>query len=152
MKHRRVLIVAALALTIGACGGGAQPAGGSGSGGAGEGDVVLTVYEGSKIVHEWTLAELRDQLEFVTLEIDGDQQNGPRLLDVLAASGAAGWTTAEVLGKGESRAFDVGVEVSSTEVDDGWILDVTNRGTLKLAAAALPRDQWVRDAGEIRLP
>jgi hypothetical protein len=53
---------------------------------------------------------------------------------------------------GEGRVYEVGLDISSSEVDDGWILDVTNKGTLKLAAVDLPRQNWVRDVGEIRFP
>lgn len=134
-------------------GGGDGGGGGSGTG-SGESEVVLTVYVDDAVVAEWTLAELEATLTFVSLEMDGDVQRGPRLLDVMAASGISHdqWRTGEVLGKGEGRAFDVAADISVTTVDDAWIFDVTNRGTLKLAAPDLPREQWVRDAGEIRIP
>lgn len=35
------------------------------------------------------------------------------------------------------------------EVDEGWILDISNRGMLKLAADDLSRQKWVRDVNEI---
>jgi hypothetical protein len=73
------------------------------------------------------------------------------LLDVLAASGVADWTVGEALGLGEGRTFEVSVEFSVDDVDEGWILDVTNRGTLKLASDDLPKQQWVRDVAELRL-
>jgi len=62
------------------------------------------------------------------------------------------WESGEVLGSGEGRVFEVKLDVSSSEVDDGWILDVTKQGTLKLASADLARQEWVRDVGEIRFP
>jgi len=117
-----------------------------------EAGTVLTVFVGDEIIAEWTLEALEAEVGFVTFEMDGDEQTGPRLLDVMAASGVGEWTVAEVLGKGEGRAFEIGIEISVAMVDDTWLFDVTNRGTLKLAAADLPREQWVRDAGEIRIP
>lgn len=115
-------------------------------------DVVLRVMEGEEVAADWTLAALEEAVPFIDAAIEGDSQKGPRLLDVLAASGIEKWQTAEVIGMGEGRTFEVGLEISSAEVDDGWVLDVTNRGTLKLAADNLPRQQWVRDVGEIRIP
>lgn len=112
----------------------------------------MTIFVADEAVATWTIESLQAAVDFVTLTIDGDEQSGPRVLDVLAASGVTEWETAEVLGKGEGRSFDVGVTISATEVDAEWVFDVTNRGTLKLAAAELPREQWVRDAGEIRIP
>ena len=47
---------------------------------------------------------------------------------------------------------EVGLDISSSSIDDGWILDVTNKGSLKLASVELPREQWVRDVGEINFP
>lgn len=115
-------------------------------------DVVLRVVVNDEVSADWTLADLEDQVVFTELTIEGDAQSGPLLLDVLEASGVAGWTSGEVLGMGEGRVFSVGLDISSSEVDDGWILDVTKQGTLKLAAKALSRDMWVRDVGEIHIP
>lgn len=147
---RWATLATALAL-IGACGGGSStdvapsldpPAG----------DVVLRVIVGDVLAADWTLAALEESVAFAEVDIGGDTQNGPRLLDVLEASGVEGWQTAEVIGMGEGRTFEVGLDITAEETDESWILDVTNRGTLKLAAEALARQQWVRDVGEIRIP
>ena len=146
MMRRAAALLAVGALLVAACG---DDGGGTDGEGAG---VVLTVFVADEAVAEWTLEELQAEVDFITLTIDGDEQSGPRVLDVLAASGVTDWEIAEVLGKGESRSFDIGIEVRADDVGEGWVFDVTNRGTLKLAAADLPREQWVRDAGEIRIP
>lgn len=148
--RRWVTMIMALAL-IGGCGGGASaddaptlepPAD----------DVVLRVIVGDELAADWTLADLEASVSFAEVDIDGDTQSGPRLLDVLAASGAEDWKTAQVIGMGEGRVFEVGLDIARAGADDEWVLDVTNRGTLKLAAPALAREQWVRDVGEIRIP
>jgi hypothetical protein len=155
MRRLGVLLVV-LGLGAAGCGDddgeGSGGGGGTGGGGGDSGGVILNVFVAGETVASWTLADLEEAVVFTTLTIDGDEQSGPLLIDVLAASGVDGWEQAEVLGKGEGRSFDVGVEIEANAVDDGWILDVTNRGTLKLAAEALPREQWVRDVGEIRIP
>lgn len=157
--RRSTLVVAALALAVAACGddGGGTGGGGTGGGGSGGGEsqsdgVILTVYVADEVVATWTLAQLEGAVPFVEADIDGEAQRGPGLLGVLDASGVTDWERAEVLGKGEGRSFDIGIDIEASEVDEGWILDVTNRGTLKLAAEELPREQWVRDASEIRIP
>ena len=114
-------------------------------------DVVLRVVVGDAVVADWTLDELGDSVAFVEMTIDGDLQSGPLLLDVLEASGVDAWSAAQVVGFGEGRVFEVGLDIDAADVDGGWILDVNNRGRLKLAAAALPRSQWVRDVGEINV-
>ena len=115
-------------------------------------DVVLRVVVDGEVTADWTLADLESAVPFVDLTIDGDEQSGPLLIAVLAASGVPEWESGEVIGMGEGRIFAVGLDISVSEVDDGWIFDVTNKGTLKLASADLPREQWVRDVGQITFP
>lgn len=115
-------------------------------------DVVLRVVLAGEVAADWTLADLESRVDSVSITIDGDDQTGPRLIDVLDASGVDGWETAEVFGMGEGRFVEVALDITSAQVNDGWILDVTKQGTLKLATADLPREQWVRDVGEINLP
>lgn len=115
-------------------------------------DVVLRVVLAGEVAADWTLADLESRVDSVSIPIDGDDQTGPRLIDVLDASGVDGWETAEVFGMGEGRFVEVALDITSAQVNDGWILDVTKQGTLKLATADLPREQWVRDVGEINLP
>ena len=114
--------------------------------------VVLRVVVDGEVAADWTLTDLEDAVDFVELIADGDTQSGPLLTDVLAASGVSDWESGEVVGMGEGRVFEIGLDISSSEIDEGWILDVTNKGTLKLVTADLPREQWVRDVGEINIP
>jgi hypothetical protein len=146
---RRVALVAVVAL-IGACGGAADDAAPSLDPPAD--DVVLRLIVDDAVAADWTLEDLEQSVSFVEVDIDGDTQNGPRLLDVLEASGVEDWETAQVIGMGEGRTFEIELDITAEDVDERWVLDVTNRGTLKLAADDLARDQWVRDVGEIRIP
>ena len=115
-------------------------------------DVVLRVVADNAVLVDWTLAELEAAVPYSGLTLDGDEQSGPLLVDVLAAAGVTDWNSGQIFGMGEGRAFEVTLNIDAAGVDDGWILDVTNQGTLKLASADLPREQWVRDVGEIRIP
>jgi hypothetical protein len=146
----RPFLLIAMAVLVAGCGADA----GTGSlEEAGEtGDVILTVYVADEAVAGWTLAEFETEFEQVTIVIDGDEQTGPRLIDVLDASGVGEWSRADVLGKGEGRSFDVAVAITAAEVDETWVLDFSKRGTVKLASPELPKERWVRDAGEIRIP
>jgi hypothetical protein len=114
-------------------------------------DVVLRVSQGGEVLEDWTMAELEAAIPFAEFELDGTAQNGPLLLEVLAATGVTSWETAEVIGMGEGRAFEVGLDITAAEVNEGWIFDVTKQGTLKLATADLPKQQWVRDVVELAL-
>jgi hypothetical protein len=115
-------------------------------------DVVLRVVVDDEVAKDWTLAELEAETVFVDIAIEDDTQSGPLLRDVIVASGVDDWDTAEVLGMSEGRVIAVGLDIDSSSVDETWVFDVTNRGTLKLAAAELAREHWVRDVGEIRFP
>lgn len=145
--RRSLVVVAAVALLFAGCsddgGGSDQPRGD---------DVVLRVIDGYTVARDWTLADLEAEVPFTEIVVGDDAQTGPRLVDVIAASGIDDWETGQVLGMGEGRVFEVGLDLYASEVDDTWVFDVTNRGTLKLASPDLSREMWVRDVGELRFP
>lgn len=153
MRVLQAFVLAVLLVSAG-CGDGDGGGGGSGGGsGGGASDApVLTITVAGAEAASWTLDEIEAGFRFATVTIDGDEQSGPLLVDVLAATGVEDWATAEVLGLGEGRSFEVTLDIASADVDEGWVLDVSKRGTLKLAADDLPREQWVRDVAEIRIP
>jgi hypothetical protein len=111
--------------------------------------IVLSVTRGGDTIETWTLAALL-ALPQQEVEMDGDLQTGPWLRDVLQASSVGDRAHATVVGAGESRAFDVELAIESGPAD-GYILDITRRGTAKLAGPDLPRERWVRDVTEIRI-
>lgn len=115
------------------------------------GAVLLTITRGGKVLHAWTLAGLRATVPFTQVTVDGEVQNGPLLRDVLAASAVGDWSHAVAIGKGPALASNVTVQIDASKIDHTWILDVTNRNTLKLAAAGLSRTDWARDVSEIRI-
>lgn len=115
-------------------------------------EIVLRVVDEGAVARDWSLADLEADIEFVEIIVDGDSQRGPRLVDVISASGIDDWETGEVLGMSEGRVIEVTLDIDAATVDETWVFDVTNRGTLKLATPDLPRQQWVRDVGEIRFP
>jgi hypothetical protein len=115
------------------------------------GPVVLRVTLGGKVLREWSVADLQAEIGYARFSLDGDAQEGPLMLKVLDASGAKGWKSGKAIGSGESRAFEIEVDFSPGDVNNTWILDVTKRGTLKLAGENLDRAKWVRDVKELRL-
>ncbi|MEZ4502521.1 MAG: hypothetical protein R3C39_07840 [Dehalococcoidia bacterium] len=111
--------------------------------------VVLNVTRGDELLKAWTLDEIL-ALPQQEIEADGDTQTGPWLRDLLAASAVGTWQHATVHGSGEGRAFDIELEIESGPAE-GYVLDITRRGTAKLAGQDLPRERWVRDVTEIRI-
>lgn len=115
------------------------------------GDVILTITRGGTVLKRWTLSGLKAAVTFKQTKLDGEDQDGPLLLDVLKASGVETWTTGEAIGQGPARASSVSLPLDATKVDDTWILSTTARNTLKLAASNVDRQHWVRDVSEIRV-
>jgi hypothetical protein len=144
-------VIGAVALLASACSGGDDAEGETVELPPPADDVVLRVTVGGELAADWTLETLDYNVPFSTLTLDGDEQEGPLLLRVLAASGVVDWESMEVLGLGEGRTFEVNLFVNAPEVNETWILDVSNQGTLKLAAENLPREKWVRDVAELRI-
>lgn len=114
-------------------------------------DVVLRVLVDGAVAADWTLETLEYSLPFATLTLDGDEQRGPLLADVLAASGVVTFESVEAIGMNEGRTAEVSLTIAAVDIDDTYILDISNQNTLKLAAESLPREQWVRDVAELRV-
>jgi hypothetical protein len=143
--RRAVLALAILSLALPGCSD-------DGEGSSPSDDVVLRVVDGNTVARDWTLADLEAEIPFAEIVVDGDAQAGPRLVDVIAASGIDQWETGQVLGMSEGRVVTVELDIESSQVDETWVFDLTNRGTLKLASPDLQREKWVRDVGELRFP
>jgi hypothetical protein len=143
---RRIALGLALALVTlaTACGGDASSAADASTATVDAPATLLTVTRGGETLH--ALLALPQQ----EVTMDGSLQTGPWLRDVLAASDVGDWAHATVRGAGESRAFDVELAIESGPADT-YILDITKRGTTKLAGLDLPRERWVRDVTEIRI-
>lgn len=70
---------------------------------------------------------------------EGKVEEGPKLLDVLAQAGVDEFSEVTVSGPKSSQTL------SRAQVDDQTVLDLTNRGTVKLATPAIAKADWVKD-------
>lgn len=70
---------------------------------------------------------------------EGKVEEGPKLLDVLAKAGVGEFSEIVISGPKSSQTL------AKTQVDDQTVLDLTNRGTVKLATPALAKADWVKD-------
>jgi hypothetical protein len=136
------LLLAAVLVACGPSGAGTGSGSGTGSGGGGassSGSVV--VRDGARELARFDLAALQalPQVDVKTPQSAGDQvQTGPTVRSVLDKAGVAAVTQLRVEGRDPAQTLS-GADL------DGPILDVTNRGTVKLAGADLTTDRWVRD-------
>jgi len=128
---RQLLVAVLTFLALSACAG-------STTGGAGR----LVVQQDGRVLSRLTLSQLTQlpQVEIATPQSRGAQiQKGPTVRNVLNAAGATGIGTVRVEGRDPAQTL------SSTELTDQLVLNVTRRNTLKLTGTQLARDRWVRD-------
>lgn len=84
-----------------------------------------------------------------TVVVQGGQQVGPPLLDVLKRAGVTGFSAITVLGEGTR---DKGrLVLKSADVASDTVLAVAKRGTVKIAGPNIPQTMRVRDVTEIQV-
>ena len=74
---------------------------------------------------------------------EGRVEEGPLLKDVLALAGVTEFTEVSLTGSSSPATL------TFEQVDENTILDLTNRGTLKLATTYISKDAWTKDISEI---
>ena len=121
------------------------------SGGGDPGGAVLTVTRDGEVLARWSIARIDAELEIVEVTAGEESLRGPRLLDLIAASGVDAWARLRATGKGPGRAFDVALDVESEAVSERWLLAFTRRGDLRLASPELARERWVRGVSAIEI-
>lgn len=101
-------------------------------------ETLLQVVRADGSSQPFTADDIRG-LPLAQVTVDGKVEEGPRLLEVLIAAGVSDFS--EVTLTGGSAPLTL----TRAQVDDNTILDLTNRGTLKLATTHIPKSEWTRD-------
>lgn len=105
-------------------------------------DSQLLVQESGRVLDHFTVARLEQlpQVRVATPQSHGAQhQTGPSVRSVLDAAGAKDIVRVRVEGRDPAQV------ITSADLDDPVVLDITKRNTLKLTGAKLGTDRWVRD-------
>ncbi|MFC5993453.1 hypothetical protein ACFQE5_04390 [Pseudonocardia hispaniensis] len=151
----RILLAVLLGSVLVACAGSPLEPGASGAPGAGtEGGAATPVAEG--------LVVRRGDHELLRLDVDGlralpqveaatagtgkGSQRGPTVRAVLDRAGVGAVTTVTVEGRDPTQTL------TAADLTDRLVLDLTARGTVKLAGPDLPRERWVRDVTALVVP
>lgn len=143
MSRRSVLVPAlVLAFALAACAPSATPAPPT-QPAAGGGGVLLTVTGPGGVSKGFSAADLQ-ALPQAKITVDGKDEEGPSLADVLKAAGITDFAELTLTG-------DVSMTLTRAQVTGDVILDFTNRGTVKLAATSIPKDTWVKDITRIEV-
>jgi hypothetical protein len=81
--------------------------------------------------------------------LQGGQEEGPMLLDVLKRAGVDEFSSVTILGAGTRDSGRL--ELAAADVGPDTVLDVAKRGTVKVAGPSIPKDMRVRDITEIQV-
>lgn len=89
-------------------------------------------------------AEVIASLPAASEMIEGKSQDGPRVSDLLKAAGVKDYTQLIFNGTGTYT-------VTADQVNEHFILDLSNRGTYKMASPDIPKVDWVKDITRIEV-
>ncbi len=106
----------------------------------------VRVLDGTRVLASYTVDDLK-ALGEATIVVDGKTEQGPRLIQVLQAAGVKQFTRLEIRGAGVRD--DGFITLSASDVDENVLLDIANRGTVKVVGPKIAWADRVRDVTEI---
>ena len=106
----------------------------------------VRVLDGTRVLASYDVDELK-ALGEVTIIADGKSEQGPSLTRVLQDAGVASYSRLTIQGAGVRD--DGSIILSADQVADDVILDIANRGTVKVVGPDIPWDDRVRDITDI---
>jgi len=111
-------------------------------------DYRISVVRDGQVLRSFDLKALA-KLPSHSAVMQGQKQQGPSLLDVLAEAGVEDFTVVTVIGQGVRD--DGVIELSRAEVGENVLLDLAARGTMKLCGPDISWDDRVRDVERIEV-
>ena len=117
----------------------------SGGGESSQGDhrtLSVSVKRDGEVLKTYDLAAL-DSLPKVTTEMSDKEQTGPTLAALLEDAGVSSYEKVDIRGAGVRDAGRL--SLTRAEVERRVQLDFSERGTVKVCAPWLEREEWVRD-------
>jgi hypothetical protein len=102
----------------------------------------VTVVENGRTLASYTLAGL-EAIGVKHVVVQGQPQDGPTLLSVLAKTGVKHFTAVDVVGEGVRDSGKM--TLTRAQVVPDVVLAVAQRGTVKIAGPDIPQDQRIRD-------
>lgn len=106
----------------------------------------VVVRRGDAVLARYDLEEMK-AFPQSTIRALGKVETGPTLLSVLSDAGVEEFETVRVLGPGVRD--DGEILLRSEEITPGVLLDIAERGTIKVVGPAMEWDDRVRDITEI---
>lgn len=106
----------------------------------------VRVLDGSDVLATYSLAEL-EAMGAQKITVLGKVNEGPSLKQVLENAGVSSYSRVVIHGAGVRD--DGEIALTSREVADDVILDIANRGTVKVVGPSIAWDDRVRDVTDI---
>ena len=116
----------------------------------GEETYSIKIYVNDKLTGSVTLEEI-DSLDKVAFSTEDKDEEGPILTDVLEFAGIEDFNKVTAVGMTKGRIASAELTLERDQIDDTVILDITNRGTTKLAGKNISSNDWIIDVSELRI-
>lgn len=104
---------------------------------------TIKVVGKNKEYKKYTLEDI-SKLPSKSIVIDGKEQKGPLLSTLLSDAGVTSFSKVTVKGISKSS-----ITLAKDKIGEDTILDVANRGTVKLASKQIKKEEWIKDIVEI---
>jgi hypothetical protein len=140
------VILAAVLLVLVAAALGLEALMSSRTSGPGAGGYAVVIVRDDEVLASYRLEDLQ-AFEQVKIVVDDDEQEGPRLLDVLSDAGVNDFDRLLIHGMGIRDDGELTLE--RADVTEDVLLDFASRGTVKVVSPDLPWEERVRDVTEI---
>lgn len=109
-------------------------------------EYVVVVIRDGEVLERFTMDDMRD-LDMATVEVLGKTEEGPTLLAVLKAAGVTEFSRVYIGGMGIRD--DGSIVLTRAQVTGEVLLDIANRGTVKVVGPDIAWEDRVRDVTEI---
>lgn len=110
----------------------------------------VKVYLDGTLVKALTMDDIKS-LPVVTFSTEGKDESGPSVLSAFKMIGITDFSQFTAYGLSKGRLADAQLTLTRAQVTDQVILDITNKGTVKLASSNLSSDNWVIDVNTIKV-
>lgn len=108
-------------------------------------EYTLNIQSGGKMVKSYKIEDIK-KMSTKSIEVDGKTETGPALLTILNDCGISEFS--KVTFKGIANDS---LSLSKDKIDGDVLLDIANRGTVKLACKSVPKKDWIKDIVEINV-
>jgi hypothetical protein len=102
----------------------------------------VKITKNQQLIKSYTMQDIQKMPTKSFME-DGKIESGPTLSYLLIDAGITEYSNITIKN-------EVGKKYK-TKTPEGYILDITNRGSVKLASENLPKEQWLKDITEIAI-